>query len=302
METLEAEERAVACVQLPKLAAYIKNSARIEFVLPAFPVKSPNPRKVLGRLPDMAERISLAFLSSLCRQIELIYPPGARILICSDGYVFADVIGVTDGDVSLYQRALKSLITETDASALGLFNLGDAHHFSSHEADKHRLRELLCAEYGQSSNSVKQMLLDTTDGLELYRSITRFMFEDRLALDGRQSRTALQRESRQRAVDVIRRSWAWGALLENEFPDAIRLSIHPQPANSPKMGIHMMETHDSWLTPWHGVAVRQGDRFRLMKCKEAEELGASIVYFNGAPSHYTTRSTPDDTHDERLTA
>ena len=54
---------------LPKVVSAIERNQPIPFVLPAFPGKSPNPAKVLGRLPDMAERRALEFLQYLCDRI-----------------------------------------------------------------------------------------------------------------------------------------------------------------------------------------------------------------------------------------
>jgi pyoverdine/dityrosine biosynthesis protein Dit1 len=85
---------------------------------------------------------------------------------------------------------------------------------------------------------------------------------------------------------VIQRSWAWGNLLAQHFPAAIRLSIHPQPADSLKIGIHMMPTKDDWLTPWHGVAANVNGQFVLMKRKDAQELEGELVAIRGTPSHY----------------
>ncbi|WP_274865877.1 L-tyrosine/L-tryptophan isonitrile synthase family protein, partial [Serratia marcescens] len=67
--SLAEEERQVTQVQLPRIRAFIENDQRIEFVLPAFPTKSPNANKVIGAVPDMAERLSLIFLNSLCQRI-----------------------------------------------------------------------------------------------------------------------------------------------------------------------------------------------------------------------------------------
>ena len=74
--------------------------------------------------------------------------------------------------------------------------------------------------------------------------------------------------------------------MSRRFPDAVRLSIHPQACSFEKIGIHMMETADNWLTPWHGVAVNLGGRFVLMKRSQAEELRATLVWRDGVPSHY----------------
>src|SRR3990167_10754156 len=61
-----------ACLtpHLRQVISAIEERRPITFVLPAFPAKSPNLAKVLGALPDMAERLSLEFLSVLCKQIQ----------------------------------------------------------------------------------------------------------------------------------------------------------------------------------------------------------------------------------------
>ena len=96
----------------------------------------------------------------------------------------------------------------------------------------------------------------------------------------------MRKHARAKAVAVLLRSRAWGRLLASCFPRALRLSIHPQPAVSDKLGIHLLPTRDAWLTPWHGVALLESDRFRLVKRAEAEALGAERVEVDGRPSHY----------------
>ncbi|MEV4241218.1 L-tyrosine/L-tryptophan isonitrile synthase family protein [Nocardia sp. NPDC049737] len=96
---------------------------------------------------------------------------------------------------------------------------------------------------------------------------TRFLFEDADRSGSTMSRSALQRDSRRRAYQVIRQSQAWSNLLDKWFPDAIRLSIHQRPCANKKIGIHLMDCtdDDQWLTPWHSVVVETPDGYRLMK-------------------------------------
>lgn len=47
-----------------------------------------------------------------------------------------------------------------------------------------------------------------------------------------------------------------------------------------------MPARDGWLTPWHGVVLDDGDSRYLVKRWDAEQLGASIVWRNGLPSHF----------------
>lgn len=107
--------------------------------------------------------------------------------------------------------------------------------------------------------------------------------------DYKKSLAALQRECRERAYGVIQRSRAWGRLIAERFPEAVRLSIHPQPCGSDKLSINLLEASDNWITPWHGTAVDVGGRFVLMKRYQAEASGADLIYLHGRPSHYVAR-------------
>ena len=60
----------------------------------------------------MAERRALEFLQQLCDQIKQYYSPGAQIILCADGRVFSDVVGMRDEDVTAYQNELSKMIAE----------------------------------------------------------------------------------------------------------------------------------------------------------------------------------------------
>ncbi|MEU1673642.1 isocyanide synthase family protein [Streptomyces roseifaciens] len=255
---------------------------RIEFVLPAFPTKSPNPAKVLGPLPDLAEELALRFLNSLCERIAEVYPPGAAILICSDGRVFNDLLGVSDENVTAYAHALDAMIKRIGATHLEQFSLDDVYRGAGHED----MRSMLSAGHAPTLDELREEVRAGGAPLAMYRGITRFMLEDLSGPGYTGTRSALQRKCRDLAYRVIQRSRAWGNLLDRLFPTAIRLSIHPQPCSTGKIGILLADTPDTWLTPWHSVAVASGGRFTLMKRAEAEEAGAELVHTAGSPSHY----------------
>lgn len=279
-----AHQNCAACAgqHLGRILAAVEREEPVVFVLPAFPGKSPNPAKVLGARADMAERQSLAFLNSLCRRIEQIYAPGARIVLCSDGRVFNDVVGIAENDLTAYQQDLAVLIEELGATNLISFNLDDV--FSGRDFGEMRTR--LMAEHGEPLEALQAEVRAGGEPQRFYCGITRFLLEDATRPGMTISKTALQKECRLRAYEVIRRSRAWDKLLANHFPNAVRLSIHPQACGGRKIGIHMMETQDEWLTAWHSVAVEVSGRFRLMKRAHVEGLGAELVFRNGRPSHY----------------
>lgn len=278
---------------LSKIVSAVEQGLPVTLVLPAFPGKSPNPAKVLGTLPDMAERRALEFLQHLCDRVKQYHSPGARIILCSDGRVFSDVVGMRDEDVTAYQRELSRIIAESGLASISTFDLDDLYEYEGLDFDQMRAR--LMEQYGEPIDLLKAAVsrggktndcsVDDKEANRLYCGITRFLVEDAMFPGQRQSRTAIQKECRTRAYAVIQRSQAWGDWVEARFPHAIRLSIHPQTCGAKKLGIRLIGP-DHWLTPWHGVAVEVGGRFMLLKRSQAEELGARLVHFEGRPSHY----------------
>jgi pyoverdine/dityrosine biosynthesis protein Dit1 len=266
--------------QLEQLADMVETGEPILFTLPGFPCKSPNPAKVLGHLPDEGERRSLRFLDDLCARVAEVYPPGARILICSDGHVFADLIQVPDDHVDEYSAELRVLIAEEGLDRLDTFDLRDVYGDMSY-VDK---REMVTKEHGPTIEELRSAVRADDATLSLYRGITRFLVEDTAKFDG--SRSALQRECRRRAYGVIQRSRAWGELIAVHHPRQVRLSIHPQPVGAPKFGIQLLSAGDSWTTPWHAAPLVSHDgSIRLTRRTEAERVG-HLVHRNGRPSHF----------------
>lgn len=281
-----------ACLtpHLRQAISAIEKYEPITFILPAFPAKSPSPSKVLGTLPDMAEQLSLEFLNGLCKQIKKIYSPGAKVILCSDGRVFNDVIDINDSDVTHYQQELDLLIKEISFTSASTFNLDDVYPGFPFDQMRHQLME----QYGETLETLKEAVrkgskmpcsMEDEEAHRQFCGMTRFLVEDSARPGQIHSRTAIQKACKQRAYIVIQRSRAWSALIAERFPEAIRLSIHPQTCGTPKLGIRLMEA-ESWMTPWHGVAVDIGGRFVLLKRAQAEELGARIIYRDSRPSHY----------------
>jgi L-tyrosine isonitrile synthase len=275
----------VACFQArqSKIENFVLHDEPIMFVIPAFPAKSPNREKVLGALPDLGERIALGFLQSLCDYISHFYAPGARIMICSDGHVFADVVRVSDEAVTGYRESLAAIIATEGWNSLELFGLDDAFD----NLDYPMLRSVLERDYAVSLEELRANVQADEAARSLFNGIHRFMFEDAQGLLGGQvSRTKLRNDSKAAAYQTIRRSNAWSRLVAERFPDAMRLSIHPQPPHSGKFGLHLMRTADRWLTPWHGVVLDDGVTRTLVKRWEAEKFQATLVCRDGRPSHF----------------
>jgi L-tyrosine isonitrile synthase len=284
---------AADCAELPcaecyaphmgKVAALVRAGQPVHFIMPAFPGKSPNPAKVLGALPDLAELLALEFLQSCCTAVGRRYPPGARITICSDGHVFGGAVGLADETICGYRRELVAMIGRGGFGSLGLFSLQDV--FGGKPF--HEMRACLLRAHAEPLPSLRDRLRRDTGLRRQFNGVHRFLLEDQAGLHPPTSRTRFSQDCKALAYEVIQRSDAWGRMLAEVFPDAVRLSIHPQAAHSTKIGVHLACTKDNWLTPWHGVAVELGDGVLLAKRYQAERSNATLVRQGSRPSHFT---------------
>lgn len=275
-------------VHWERTRTFLLRGEPIHFVLPAFPAKSNNPRKVIGSLPDLGERLAIEFLQSFCEHVGHIYPPGARITICSDGHVFSDVLGIPDDDVTHYRAELERIIRATGGGAVNMYSLDDAFGLDCYDT----MRELLVARYATPVEELRQQVRSDLAARSMFNGMHRFMLEDQTPLHPELSRTKLREACKDLAYTMIQRSRAWGDLVGEVFPDSLRLSIHPQPSHAEKIGFHLIRTRDSWLTPWHGVVVDDGTTFTLVKRSQAEAMNASLIRRNGRPSHYVHPHIP----------
>ncbi|MFF0622741.1 L-tyrosine/L-tryptophan isonitrile synthase family protein [Streptomyces sp. NPDC004296] len=270
-------------VQVRQLSHWVAADRPILFTLPGFPCKSPNPAKVLGPLPDEGERLALRFLDRLCARITAVYPPGARMLICSDGHVFSDLIRVPDPTIDAYADGLRALIDDEGLAArLGVFDLRAAYGDLTYDEKRARIE----AAHAPTLEALRAETRADGTARRLYQGITRFLFEDTDLRTYPGTRSALQRECRARAYGVIRRSRAWGELIADHHPGAVRLSIHPQARGSAKFGIRLLAAPDAWMTPWHACVLEHADgRQELMRRADAERLGRPVLR-DGRPSHF----------------
>ena len=282
IEALPREETEIHLTKLKKMVAAGKP---ISMILPAFPGKSPNRNKTLSRLPDLAETHSLDSLYRLCMEIAQVYPPGAKINICSDGYVFSDLVRIPDRDVEHYSLALIDYYNNNHPGAFEFYDLKDAFpELDSLDA----MREELMIRHGESLINLKSRAKIQKEITAMYQGITRFLHEDFLGLDEFKdsSRAQIQKLAKSVSYRVIQRSNAWSRLLEEVYPDSLRLSIHPQYRTSGKIGIHMIATDDCWRTPWHSVAVKKNGMIYLKKRSDINENRSRLFFENGRPHYY----------------
>ncbi len=257
---------------LQKITTKMRNSEELVFLLPAFPAKSPSPLKTLGELPDLGEVLALEGLQSICAQISNIYNPGAKIIICSDGRVFSDVVNVSDETINNYQIGIENIIKEFNFNHIELFSLDDLYP----DLKKDKLREVLLERFGKDIDEVKSLVCANEEYNRLFNGLHRFLIEDELGLNPLLTKNQAKKMTKSRTYELIRRSDAWSELINFHFQDHLRLSIHSYPAHHEKFGIKLVASSSKWATPWHNVTVKIKDKFELMHLQEALKLNATL--------------------------
>lgn len=266
-----------------KLLKQIELNQPIQFILPAFPAKSPNRNKTFGSSPDLGEKLALRFLNELGDFITSFYAPGAEIIICSDGRVFNDLVKVDDEAVDHYTKNIARIIHQENLYHLKTVGLD--HYYARYPYDA--MRKELVAVHGESIDAIKwRIKTDATEKM-LFNGVHRFVFEDHLSLLPALTRNQVRKMTKEIAYQVIQRSHAWSHLLAKHFGEAIRLSIHPQPCGAEKLGIMLLKSKDHWATPWHRVVLFDGHDYILTRKSDAEKIGATMVFADQHFSHYT---------------
>ena len=263
---------------LGKIERAIERRETLQLVLPAFPAKSSNPEKTLGILPDYGEVLALRRLDSLCAQLSALHSPGARLIVCSDGRVFSDLVEVADEAVSRYGSEIRRIIADHGLTRLDAFDLDD--EFPGLEGYGAK-RAVLTDRFAEPLDKVRERCQTDEAGRRLFDGIHRFLFEDLVVLKPELSRTQVRKLAKERAYAVIQRSNAWSRLVEARFPDALRLSIHPQTAGSRKIGVSLLPSENRWRTPWHSAVLFDGRQHRLVRRREAEAQNAVLVHAEG---------------------
>ncbi len=268
--------------------ALVAAQKTITLVLPAFPAKSANREKTLSHLPDLGELLALRRLYGIIEDIRAFYEPGAELVICSDGRVFSDVVGVADADVSAYRSQLLDMVRDQGMNGVSWFDLDDVYA----EPDFSVMRQRLDIEYGERLGDLQVEVSRRESMRRLFNGIHRFLLEDARVRFPHLSTNQLRNLTKSDAYQVVRRSQAWSQVVAEHYPDALRLSIHPQLPSSRKLGIRLVDGDNIWRTPWHAVAVRNDDGFTLMRHVDAIRLGGRLALWAGKYPYFEFATRP----------
>ncbi|KAI1483498.1 Pyoverdine/dityrosine biosynthesis protein-domain-containing protein [Daldinia eschscholtzii] len=271
--------------------------------LPAFPFKSPNrSTKVLGHLPDKAEEFALAHLNGLCAAIGDIYPPGARLMIVSDGLVYNDLLGVPDKDVWAYGEALRTLREKKGFRHIEFCRLKDIVNVDvPNELDEIRyvanatnFRHALLQQFSRPEYNVSLRISEDEDTCLTYRGYIKFLETDLQNVypvgEGR-SKSKYKRGVEYIAKQMLTRGDAFARAVRERFPDRLRLSIHVSTGES-KLSINLLPTATSFTTPWHcSIAFRlDGTAVTGHRSEFDADDSFELVYEDNRPSYFREKS------------
>ena len=268
-----------------KIDAYVASHSTINFVMLGYPMKSSNDRdKVIGKLPDLAEEVSLKNFERFNKLVKEIYSPGVNINIVNDGYVFNDLLEVEDRTVAEYQEISTDM--GKDAPMLW-WNLMD--FYGKKHGSLSSMRGAVMEDFGVTNQELERRILMDPDVNFLYRGMIRFMMEE-LAVKSFPSGNQLQKAAKVLTRNMMMRNEAYSNLVKKEFSSHIRLSMHPSINNGAKYSFQLIPGEKAFRSPWHcALYIDQEGQYVTVHKKEAEQQGLHLVMKDNRPYYYTSK-------------
>ncbi|KAI1124426.1 Pyoverdine/dityrosine biosynthesis protein-domain-containing protein [Nemania abortiva] len=280
---------------LPVVKRQLATSAPIRMLLPGFPFKENSRDLVLGSLPDLGEELALAHLQGLCNNIAAIYEKGAEILICSDGLVYNDLMGVSNEAVWEYGVALRAMAATKELRNIKFLRLWDllghpGRHLDQEDQEKAKayylehatcIRRELLYRYGDAQFDAVAAAKTDNDW-----AMTHTKYVDVLA-----RKTVENPEST--AIRMIQRGKAYGAALRANLSDYVRLSIHDSVGKG-KLSLALIpnpqEKGSVGLMPWRSaIAVDADGSYRAVYPDQVQDTH-EVIYKNERPYFLRAKS------------
>jgi L-tyrosine isonitrile synthase len=279
---------------LRQMVELTRDGSELLFTFPGFPFKSANnASKVLGTMPDAAERLSIRNLQTMLEEIAAVYPGGCRLLIVSDGLPFCQIGRVPEKTVRQYYDEMCAMACGT---CISFCSMDDLIPEGNTREEK---QQILMARYARSLEEIEQLILNDPETNRYFCGLKHFfaidlapIWQTDAAVQGQPlSKSALKRLAGETARAMIQVNEAYNRLVAETLPPAIRLSCHPQrPDNEKKVGIDLTFSTQrrAWGTPWQNAAVHLKDgTWDLTRKDEAVAAGFKVVYDPlGRPSHF----------------
>ncbi|CAG8007298.1 unnamed protein product [Penicillium nalgiovense] len=287
----------------PRVQTHIAASRAIPMVLPAFPMKSNNRMdKVLGALPDLGDELGLARLVNLCRDIKAVYPPGAVVVIVTDGICYNDLTGISDEEVWEYGNRLRKIAVEKGYACIQFHRimnmLGLYTDAQISKSDYVKLCGLSRAELhrrcGRPEFDIDKFLKSDEDYLRTYNGYDKFMKVD-LKFSPVTKDCAGPKQYKKKiksiAKEMIVRGVEYAELVRQIYPDSLRLSIHPSSGQT-KLSFPLIPQKNTFsMSPWHcSVAVTTAGEF-ITAHQSAHRQKFDLIKKDGQP-YFFRESSP----------
>ncbi|KAI0456410.1 Pyoverdine/dityrosine biosynthesis protein-domain-containing protein [Xylaria acuta] len=280
---------------LPMATKQVAAGAPIRMLLPGFPFKENSKDLVLGPLPDLGEELALAHLQGLCNNISANYENGAEVLICSDGLVYNDLMGVSEEVVWEYGEALRAMAARNELRNIKFIRLWDLLEHPGRRFDQEDRRGAK-AYYLEHATCIRRELIHRYGDAQFDASAavktdkdwatTHAVYVGVLARKATESPESL-------ATQMIYRGKAYGAALRANLPDYVRLSIHDSTGKG-KFSLALIpnaqEKGSVGLMPWRSViAVDADGSYRTVYPDQVRDTH-ELIYKDRKPYFFRVKS------------
>lgn len=264
-----------------KIDAFYSAQQPIKFSMLGYPFKSTNTRdKVLGPMPDLAEELSLQNFRRFADQVKEVYSPGVQFSFISDGLIFADIMNADEAITRDYYDRSRALSDRYSVPATW-FTMTD---FYAPGLTLPVIREKITTQFGISPEELRRRILFDPNVNYLYRGISIFMTEE-LATQSFPSNNQKQKKAKSLATEMMFRNEAYSKLIQTNFSDHIRLSMHPSINDGVKYSFQLIP--GARFSPWHSCAVQfKSAQPTTMHRKDAEAAGYELVNVNNQPYYF----------------
>jgi pyoverdine/dityrosine biosynthesis protein Dit1 len=99
---------------LSKLNYFIERKKPILFTVTQIAFKIPNPLKTTRKTPDLGELAFLSQFNDILSLVEKVYPPGAKLIILGESYIFYNIVGINKNEADVYFKTVKKWIKQLD--------------------------------------------------------------------------------------------------------------------------------------------------------------------------------------------
>lgn len=263
-----------------RIDAFVANDKQVKFLMLGYPFKSPNHiHKTLGPHPDMAEEVSLRNIGAFGKDVTSVYPPGLRLTVLSDGYMFNDIFEVSNYDTDLYHDEMTGMVRDIGAP-IDLLTLNNIYP----SLPTCMAVDQMVKQFGVSEAEVERRIVFEPNVNWLYRAFIRFMEEE---LSNRTFSSKHQRylQAKKLARAMMTRNEVYSNYAETEMSGNIRLSMHAT-TNDRKWGFQLVPGPNARHSPWHCALAVGTSGVSTVHRSDAEALGLRLVNHNNRPYYY----------------